>query len=88
LNIIGQKTAEIHGELNIRRALSESHLPSSCFHPEISGDEVIFHGAGWGHGVGMCQMGALNMALNSRNHQEILQHYYPGTQLETVKFQR
>lgn len=75
------KDIDLYGELNIRRALSESHLPSSCFEAEIDYDKVIFHGAGWGHGVGMCQMGGLSMALMGLKCGEILAHYYPSTEL-------
>ncbi len=83
LLIIGEKEVEIAGELNIRRALSDTHLPSSCFTAEIddSGEMVVLRGAGWGHGVGMCQMGALNMALAGKNCEEILRFYYPNTKL-------
>ncbi len=74
----------IEGELNIRRALSDSHLPSSCFVIDIEGDKVILEGAGWGHGVGMCQLGALNMATVGKKYGEILDHYYPGTKLSLL----
>ena len=72
---------EINGELNIRRALSPSHLPSSCFTVEKNDERIIIRGAGWGHGVGMCQMGALNMALKGADCAKILNHYYPHTEL-------
>ena len=42
---------------------------------------VDLKGMGWGHGVGLCQMGALGMALAGKNHEEILLHYYPGSSL-------
>jgi len=71
----------INGELNVRRALSPSHLPSSCFTVEREDERIILHGAGWGHGVGMCQMGALNMALRGADCVKILKHYYPHTEL-------
>jgi SpoIID/LytB domain protein len=81
LQISGDCDRLMNGELNIRRVLSPSHLPSSCFITEIKKERVILKGAGWGHGVGMCQMGALNMALLGKSYKEILQHYYPKTKL-------
>ena len=42
-------------------------------------------GAGWGHGVGLCQIGAAIMSAKGYGYQEILSHYFPGTQLESIK---
>ena len=69
-------------ELEIRRTLSESHLYSSAFHVEQQGDAFILHGAGWGHGVGLCQIGAAVMGERGYRYDEILRHYYPGAELE------
>jgi SpoIID/LytB domain protein len=68
-------------ELEIRRILSESHLKSSAFDVEFEGDTVTLKGKGWGHGVGLCQIGAAVMASKGYTYREILQHYYPNTQL-------
>lgn len=68
-------------ELMIRRSLSESHLKSSAFEAVVSGDKVILHGRGWGHGVGLCQIGAAVMASRGYGYREILAHYYPGTEI-------
>ena len=76
---------EIGKELIIRRYLSTSHLKSSAFEVEMSGDKVILHGAGWGHGVGLCQIGAAAMAHAGHGYAEILQHYYPGVVLSHEK---
>ena len=84
IKIIGERELILHGELNIRRAFSDSHLPSSCFTIERKDNGFRLKGAGWGHGVGMCQMGALNMSLAGHTAAEILEHYYPETEL--VKF--
>ena len=82
LKITGTKGSFVVGkELMIRRILSESHLKSSCFDVEIDGDEVILRGHGWGHGVGLCQIGAAAMAESGKTYQEILSFYYPGTVL-------
>jgi SpoIID/LytB domain protein len=65
-------------ELEIRRALSRSHLYSSAFVVEQEGGRFVLNGAGWGHGVGLCQIGAAVMANQGKSYREILLHYYPG----------
>ena len=80
LKITGtQKTLVIGKELEIRKILSESHLKSSAFDVEMTDGRIILHGKGWGHGVGLCQIGAAVMASQGYAYQEILEHYYPGT---------
>ena len=81
LRITGSKRSEVIGkELNIRRALSASHLKSSAFSVERDpGGAWILRGRGWGHGVGLCQIGAAVMAARGFDYRQILQHYYPGT---------
>lgn len=82
LEIVGYESTLIVGkELEIRRILSESHLKSSAFEVKIEGDEVTLEGLGWGHGVGLCQIGAAVMASKGYTYREILQHYYPNTEL-------
>ena len=69
-------------ELIIRRFLSRSHLKSSAFDAEFTADgQVILRGRGWGHGVGLCQIGAANMAAHGHTYKEILDFYYPGSEL-------
>ena len=89
LKIVGTKFTRIIGkELEIRRTLSESHLYSSAFVVERS--EVMnnvpqhFHlvGAGWGHGVGLCQIGAAVMGEKGYLYTEILHHYYQNAAIE------
>ncbi len=75
----------VYGELNIRRALSPSHLPSSFFVIDYDGDRITLTGGGWGHGVGLCQLGAAAMAKAGWSVEKILKHYYPGSELETLK---
>ena len=80
LKITGsEKTLIVGKELEIRKILSESHLKSSAFEIEMTKDKVILHGKGWGHGVGLCQIGAAVMASQGYTYKEILNHYYPGT---------
>ena len=82
LEIEGTKqTVTIGKELEIRRTLSESHLFSSAFVVEKTQDGFSLKGAGWGHGVGLCQIGAAVMASKGYTYREILRHYYPGTDL-------
>lgn len=88
LRIVGEeRTLVIGKELEIRRALSPSHLYSSAFVIEPGAVQngvparFTLRGAGWGHGVGLCQIGAALMAEQGYSAAQILQHYYRGTQL-------
>lgn len=72
---------ELGKELWIRRLLSSTHLYSSAFEIEDCGDKLKLHGRGWGHGVGLCQIGAANMAANGASYEEILSFYYPGSKI-------
>ena len=84
LRIVGSKHTETLGkELRIRRALSPSHLKSSAFSVERDpAGAFVLRGRGWGHGVGLCQIGAAVMADRGFDYKQILLHYYPGTSLE------
>lgn len=73
------RTAVIGKELMIRKILSETHLKSSAFDLEWNGDELTLSGRGWGHGVGLCQIGAAVMAHQGYDYRQILEHYYPET---------
>lgn len=64
-----------------RSAVGYSIIPSIFFETEQAGNEIIISGRGLGHGVGLCQWGAKEMAQRGRNYQTILKHYYPGTKL-------
>ena len=82
LKFIGSKHTETIGkELKIRRALSDSHLKSSAFTVTTEGDTFILRGKGWGHGVGLCQIGAAVMASEGYDYRQILNHYYPGAEI-------
>ena len=77
LKIVGtKKSFTIGKELEIRRALSETHLYSSAFEVEKQGNCFILHGSGWGHGVGLCQIGAAVMGEQGKTYDEILLFYY------------
>ncbi|WP_298647650.1 SpoIID/LytB domain-containing protein [uncultured Proteiniphilum sp.] len=91
LKIIGtERVMTIGKELEIRRTLSKSHLYSSAFVVDTQDEDgngipqtFILTGAGWGHGVGLCQIGAAIMAEKGYGYNEILTHYFP--QSETIR---
>ena len=83
LRINGTKHSAVIGkELAIRRALSETHLKSSAFEVTADGDFFVLRGRGWGHGVGLCQIGAAVMASEGYDYRQILSHYYVGAEVE------
>ena len=95
LKIVGsERTMVVGKELEIRRILSKSHLKSSAFEVEYLAEDgsrvkpsenwasLVLKGSGWGHGVGLCQIGAAVMATEGYDYRQILNHYYPGAVLE------
>jgi len=80
----------IERDYEIRRVLHKNFLYSSCIYIEkkttdaVLVSNFIIHGAGWGHGVGLCQIGALGMSLQGYGVKEILSHYYPGSRLVKI----
>ncbi|MDR3227221.1 MAG: SpoIID/LytB domain-containing protein [Prevotellaceae bacterium] len=91
LKIVGTKLVKTIGkELMIRRTFSNSHLYSSAFvidkDDEQNGipQKITFTGAGWGHGVGLCQIGAAVMGAKGYNYNKILAHYFPNSKLEKL----
>lgn len=90
LRIRGTKRTMVIGkELEIRRTLSKSHLYSSAFTVERHDIDpatgvpasITLHGGGWGHGVGLCQIGAAVMGAKGYDYQAILAHYFPGAKI-------
>jgi len=85
LRIVGSKRSVVVGkELEIRRFLSRSHLYSSAFIVKAEAERFVFHGAGWGHGVGLCQIGAAVMATRGFSAEKILKHYFTGVELKRI----
>lgn len=90
LQIVGEQGTLVLGkELAIRRLLSDTHLLSSAFDVERYVDahgcvRFRLRGRGWGHGVGLCQIGAAVMAHRGFTAAEILRHYYPHTTLKQI----
>jgi SpoIID/LytB domain protein len=92
LRIVGSEKSFIIGkELEIRRTLSSSHLYSSAFvvdkaEKDANGVPQQFEiiGAGWGHGVGLCQIGAAVMGEQGYKYDQILLHYYQGADIKKI----
>ena len=91
LKIVGTRRSMVIGkELEIRRALSESHLFSSAFVVDKTDvtdsvpSEFIITGAGWGHGVGLCQIGAAVMGEKGYSYNKILLHYYRNAEIRKL----
>lgn len=90
LRIVGSKAVKVVGkELEIRRWLSPTHLYSSAFVVDKEnvgnqGCKFVLKGAGWGHGVGLCQIGAAVMGERGYSYDSILGHYYPGAVIADV----
>ena len=83
LRIVGEKGETTVGkELAIRKALCPSCLKSSAFDVHRDGNDFVLEGHGWGHGVGLCQIGAAVMASEGRGYEEILSHYYRNAKVE------
>ena len=86
MQIEGSKRTMVIGkELEIRKWLSKSHLYSSAFVVDRNEQgDFILTGAGWGHGVGLCQIGAAVMADKGYTYEQILTHYFPGSEIKTI----
>ncbi|MBQ8832035.1 MAG: SpoIID/LytB domain-containing protein [Paludibacteraceae bacterium] len=86
MQIVGSKRTMVIGkELEIRKWLSKSHLYSSAFVIDRNENgDFILTGAGWGHGVGLCQIGAAVMADKGYTYEQILAHYFPGSTLRII----
>jgi stage II sporulation protein D len=91
IEILGSRqNLRIKRELPIRRALSPSALGSSCFIVEVENEEngdpkeFMLKGAGWGHGVGLCQCGAARQAIEGKSYEDILKFYFPGADVEKL----
>ena len=81
----------IRRELTIRKQLASPPLYSANFYVLKSGkdksgypENFIFKGAGFGHGTGMCQIGAVGMAISGKNYREILEFYFHGTEIKEL----
>lgn len=89
LKVVGtNRTVVIGKELLIRKAFSESHLYSSAFDVTIKEDNnqkmFVLEGKGWGHGVGLCQIGAACMSVKGFDHMQILGHFFTGATIKRI----
>ena len=78
------QTLSIKSEYKIRDVLSKKFLFSSAFTITRDNSDFILNGKGWGHGVGLCQIGALGMAISNKKNECILKHYYPHSSLKKI----
>ena len=78
------KSIIINSEYKIRDLLSRSFLYSSAFTIIKDKEKYTLYGKGWGHGVGLCQIGALGMSFLNKNFLEILNHYFPKTEVKKI----
>lgn len=79
---------DLNSELDIRK-IKKTPFRSSCFVvdkilDDQQNEKYLFNGAGWGHGVGMCQSGAVARAFSGQNYKQILNHYFPETEIKSV----
>ena len=74
--------------VTFRKTIGYSVIKSTNFEVKMAGDDAVFSGAGYGHGVGLCQWGAKQRAEDGFDYREILSYYYPGTRLEKINSDR
>jgi stage II sporulation protein D len=87
LRLVGRTTVVVRGDqfrMAVIRALGVRSLPSTLFDVRRDRDHLIFEGRGSGHGVGLCQAGAIRLASRGQMPEEILLHYFPGTSLARI----
>jgi stage II sporulation protein D len=85
LKITGTSGEAVLAAKDFRVWIGGERMRSTAYSIEIQDDTAIFKGHGWGHGVGLCQWGALGQALLGRNHHEILNFYYPKAVVENYR---
>ncbi len=81
LSYVSGKGAGFVRAKDLRKSMGWKRLPSTDFAVEISGENAVLRGSGFGHGVGLSQWSALEMAIGGKSYTEILSHFYPGTEL-------
>jgi stage II sporulation protein D len=69
----------------LRDIRSRFHLKSTYFSCHLEGNEVVISGRGYGHGVGLCQEGAMKMAVYNYNYEQIVRYYFPGVHFKNLK---
>lgn len=81
LSVKSRSGRKVIRAVELRRLLGWSRLPSTNFKMKMKGDSIVFEGKGYGHGVGLCQWSALQMARDGKDYREILSFFYPGTEI-------
>lgn len=87
LKLVGtKKSATLKYEHLIRGITPLGNLRSASFYLEYNKNDNVYYfwGAGWGHGVGMCQSGVSNLAQQGKNYVDIIKHYYPNTEIKKI----
>jgi stage II sporulation protein D len=87
ISIVGQQERVVNGwefKIIVGRALGWNHLKSSRFQVSRAGSNFVFHGTGFGHGLGLCQEGAHVMAERGFGYRQILLKYFPGVSVSTI----
>lgn len=84
LVLVSSKGRLTISSVNFRKAIGFGVIRSTNFDMKQPGGEVVFSGVGFGHGVGLCQWGAKQRAIDGFDYREILAYYYPGTKLEQM----
>ena len=85
LQIVGTVGEAVIAAKDFRIWIGGDKMRSTLFTVELREDAAEFSGKGWGHGVGLCQWGALGQALLGRSHAEILKFYYPGSEIDDYR---
>src|SRR5262249_50187471 len=86
LTLEGERRRTVRGwdfKIIVGRALGWQMIKSSRFEVTRAGSEFIFRGSGFGHGLGLCQSGTHVMAKRGMNYLQILNHYFPGTRMQS-----
>lgn len=81
VRIDGSEISAEEFRLAVGKALGWNKIPSTWFEVDEQRDQFLFHGRGWGNGVGLCQKGAAEMGARGKSMAEILQQYFPGTEV-------
>ena len=71
---------------DFRNIIGPNIIRSTNFQVSVVTEDIVFEGLGWGHGVGLCQWGAYFMDKKGYNYKDILKYYYPGSDVETLRF--
>ena len=71
---------------DFRNVFGPNIIRSTNFQVSVVAEDIVFEGLGWGHGVGLCQWGAYFMDKKGYNYKDILKYYYPGSDVETLRF--